>query len=389
MIGRPAAESSAWRTAAALTIAAALLAMSCWTVVPGPTLVTLVLAIVVPEFAPVSVAVGVLVTILVARLSRGRPRTVAIALAVVADLCFAWPLAVFPFTQHAASVALDAAGFAEVRPQKTAAVDVMRDLPVPLRDGSALALDIYRPRISGTLPLLVTIYGSAWTFGTRARESGLAHRYAAQGYAVAVIDYRHAPRYRFPTQLDDVEDALRAIASHAADWHVDPHRVAILGRSSGAQLALLAAERPQPLRVFAVIALYAPVDLVGGWETLPRPDPLNVRSVLAAYLGGPPDAAHRGAYDAAAPASNVHAGMPPTLLIVGDRDEVVLPSFQRAFASRLRAAAVPVVTVELPWSNHAFDEVDGLGARIAHDAAARFLAAELLARPRRSGVVRP
>jgi acetyl esterase/lipase len=69
--------------------------------------------------------------------------------------------------------------------------------------------------------------------------------------------------------------------------------------------------------------------------------------------------------------------MPPVLLICGARDELVLIEFQRAFAARLRALDVPVVAIELPWANHVFDEVEGLGASIAHDATLRFLDATL------------
>ncbi|MDP9105249.1 MAG: alpha/beta hydrolase fold domain-containing protein, partial [Candidatus Eremiobacteraeota bacterium] len=72
-----------------------------------------------------------------------------------------------------------------------------------------------------------------------------------------------------------------------------------------------------------------------------------------------------------------HRGMPPVLLICGERDELVRIAFQRAYAARLRALGVPVVALELPWANHAFDEVDGLGASIAHDATLRFLDAQL------------
>ncbi|MDQ6942163.1 MAG: alpha/beta hydrolase, partial [Candidatus Eremiobacteraeota bacterium] len=202
----------------------------------------------------------------------------------------------------------------------------------------------------------------------------LARRYAALGYAVAVIDYRHAPRYRFPVQRDDVEDALRTIAVHAREWQLDPQRVVLFGRSAGGELALIAAERAQPLRIAGVVAYYAPIDLVGGWNQPPRPDPANVRSILEAYVGGPPDAAHASAYRAASPLDGAHRGMPPALLICGERDELVLIAFQRTFAARLRALGVPVVAIELPWANHAFDEVDGLGAEIAYDATVRFLA---------------
>jgi acetyl esterase/lipase len=368
--------NSPGRATAALAIAAGLLVVSCWTIVPGPTLVTLAFAVVIPEVAPVALPIGVLLTLVVARLVVGRLRTAAVILAIAADLCLAWPLVALPFVQHGVDVTLNAAGLPPLAPAAIA-VDVTRDIPVPSRDGGVLALDLYRARIGGDRPLIVAIYGGSWRFGTRAGEASLARRYAAQGYAVAVIDYRHAPRYVYPTQIDDVEDALRTIASHARDWHIDPQRVALLGRSAGAQLALLAAERPQPLRVRAVVAFYAPTDLAGGWEMPPHPDPVDVRTVIREYLGGPPDAAHRRAYEIASPSNHIRAGMPPTLLVIGDRDEVVQPRFQRTFAARLRAADVTVVALELPWANHAFDEVDGIGARIANDAATRFFAVEL------------
>ncbi|MEA2785303.1 MAG: hypothetical protein QOF71_1407, partial [Candidatus Eremiobacteraeota bacterium] len=269
------------------------------------------------------------------------------------------------------------------RSRTLAAVDVVRDVPVPLRDGSSLALDLYRPHDTAAphgaaaLPLVVAVYGGAWAFGSRAGIAPPARWYAERGYAVAAIDYRHAPRYRFPVQRDDVEDALRAIGAHAREWHIDPRRVALFGRSSGGELALLGAERAQPLRVAAVVAYYAPTDLAGGWNEPPRPDPANVRGILETYVGGPPDAVHAAAYRAASPLDGAHRGMPPVLLICGARDELVLIEFQRAFAARLRALDVPVVAIELPWANHVFDEVEGLGASIAHDATLRFLDATL------------
>ncbi len=307
-------------------------------------------------------------------------------LVIIAAACVAWPTIEAPFAWRAAERALADARVPVVQAREPSAVGVLRDLPVRLRDGSSLALDLYRPRDAGTapnggvprvataLPLVVVIYGGAWSFGSRAAVAPLARRYAALGYAVAVIDYRHAPRYRFPVQRDDVEDALRAIAARAREWQLDPQRVVLFGRSAGAELALIAAERAQPLRITGVIAYYAPIDLVGGWNEPPRPDPANVRGILEAYVGGPPDAAHNGAYRAASPLDGAHHGMPPALLVCGERDELVLISFQRTFAARLRALGVPVVAIELPWANHAFDEVDGLGAAIAYDATLRFLA---------------
>ena len=369
------------RSATAIVLAVLMLALACWAVVPGPTFATLALAVAVPEWAPRVLAFAVVLTLLVWLLARGRARALAMTLVLAAVACVAWPTLAAPFAWKAAERALRDAHVPAARARALAAVDVLHDVPVRLRDGASLALDVYRPRerAAAPLPLVVAIYGGAWSFGSRAAMAPLARRYAERGYAVAVIDYRHAPRYRFPVQRDDVEDALRTIAAHARDWHVDPNRVALFGRSAGGELALLAAERPQPLHVAAVIAYYAPIDLIGGWNEPPRPDPAGVREILGNYLGGPPDAARASAYRAASPLDGAHRGMPPALLIGGRRDELVLIAFQRTFAARLRALGAPVVAIELPWANHAFDEVDGLGASIAHDATLRFLDATLAA----------
>jgi acetyl esterase/lipase len=354
-----------------------LLAIAMWTVIPGPTIVTLDFAIGVPEvsFALVWVfaAIGAGLTLLV----RGRWRAVVIVMSALSVAALAWPPLAAVGTWRHCEDALRANGISPLRPHALVGVDVTRDIPVPLRDGTTLALDLYRPQLPGMPPLIVTIYGGSWTSGSRAAEAPLAQWYAARGYAVAVIDYRHAPAHRFPVQIDDVDDALTTIARSANGWHVDRERVALFGRSAGAQLALLAGERVQPLRVRAVVAYYAPTDLINGWKKPPRPDPAGAAEILAVYLGGPPDAEHLATYRAAAPLENAHTGMPPVLAIIGDRDELVRPEFQRNFAARLTALHVRNVAIELPWANHSFDAVDGLGSAIAHNATLRFLDALL------------
>ncbi|MCP9886310.1 hypothetical protein KBY97_14440, partial [Synechococcus sp. ATX 2A4] len=66
------------------------------------------------------------------------------------------------------------------------------------------ALDLYAPRRgAGPWPLLVFLYGGAWSQGDR-RDFGFAGRWlAARGYLVAVADYRVLPEVEYPTFLDD------------------------------------------------------------------------------------------------------------------------------------------------------------------------------------------
>jgi acetyl esterase/lipase len=369
------------RSTIAIVIVVLMLGIAMWTVVPAPTLLTLALAVVVPELALPILGVCAVVTLGCIALARGRGRIAVIVLAAVVLLALAWPPFVAPDAWIRSAATLDARHIPALAVHPHFSVRVDRDIRVPLRDGGALALDLYRPQRPGVLPLIVTIYGGAWIFGSRAGDAPLARLYATRGYAVAVIDYRHAPAYRFPVQIDDVDDALATIARHAAAWHVDATRVALFGRSAGAQLALLAGERRQPLTVRAIVAYYAPTDLVAGWNEPPWPDPVGTKRILTAYLGGPPQG-RMALYEAASPLAVAHAGMPPVLAIIGDRDELVRPEFQRRFAARLDALHVENIAIELPWSNHAFDAVNGLGASIAHVVTFRFLDAQLGKGPR-------
>jgi acetyl esterase/lipase len=354
-----------------------MLALAIWTFVPPPTMFTMLLAIGVSELGLPLLCAFAAFGVVLAWFTRGRLRTFVIAGTMVSVAALAWPALAATQVWPRTDADLRANGFAPLRSRALAPVDVTRDVAVPLRDGTALALDLYRPRNAATLPLIVTIYGGGWAVGSRAADAPLARWYAARGYAVAVIDYRHAPAHRFPVQIDDVDDALATIARNASAWRLDRDRVALFGRSAGAQLALLAGERAQPLHVRALIGYYTPADLLAGWEKPPRPDPADIRAILSNYLGGPPDAAHVSAYRAAGPLQQAHTGMPAVLAIIGDRDELVLPEFQRSLAARLTALHVRNIAIELPWSSHAFDVPYGLGTGIAQNATLRFLDALL------------
>ena len=362
----------------AIAVAMIMLGIAMWTVVPAPTLPLLLLAVGVPELALPLFGAACVISIAIVSIVHGRTRAVVIVLCILTLAALAYAPLRAPAAWSHSDAELTARGFAAARKVTLANVDEQHDLRVPLRSGGDLALDLYHPDGLAKAPLIVTIYGGAWHFGSRAGDAPLARWYAARGFAVAVIDYRHAPQFRFPAQIDDVDDALNVLAAHADRWHIDAERVVLLGRSAGAQLALLAGERDQLVRVRGIVAYYAPTDLIGGWKRPPVPDPAGVRSILEMYLGGPPEGSYAARYRAAAPLQNAHAGMPPVLAIIGDRDQLVRPLFQRTFAARLDALHVRNVAIELPWSNHAFDSVDGLGAGIAHDATLRFIDALLL-----------
>ena len=150
--------------------------------------------------------------------------------------------------------------------------------------GKPLGLNLYRPLnySGGALPLVVMIHGGSWRGGTRHDLDALNSYLAARGYAVASISYRLAPQYHHPAPSEDVSSAIRFLRSNAARLEIDPSRTVLIGRSAGAQLALLAAYTATDPSIRGVIGLYAPSDQVFGYEnpsnphvppTSPRPRP--------------------------------------------------------------------------------------------------------------------
>jgi len=368
-----------------ITIAAALaLVIETLGALPAPTIPLLAFAVAIPELAARALALGVVLALAVAVVTRGGMRTFGLVCTGIACALALVPLLEYPRTRAAADAEMRAFDLATGSPQAPQApraaeahVVVARDLAVRTRDGARLGLDLYRSAGRGAHPTVVTIYGGAWIFGSRADTAEIDLALAARGYTVIAIDYRHAPAHRYPTQRNDVADALATIARNAARWNVDPARVVIFGRSAGAELALLAAYAPSPLHVRGVVAYYAPTDLLDGYRIPPVPDPADVRRILRAYLGTAPQG-RLAAYRDASPIAHVRSGLPPTLLVVGLRDLLVRPEQQRALRDALRARHDAVAAIEIPWSNHAFDAVpSGLGGTIARRETTRFLAATL------------
>jgi len=114
-------------------------------------------------------------------------------------------------------------------------------------------LDVYLPATgSGPFPVVVGIYGSAWTSSDGKGPFGkaLAKMLCPEGFATVAINHRgtlvapesgalYASGDIFPAQIHDVKAAVRFIRANAAKYILDPNRIAVMGGSSGGHLAAL------------------------------------------------------------------------------------------------------------------------------------------------------
>ena len=198
---------------------------------------------------------------------------------------------------------------------------------------------------------------------------------ASRDYVVAAIDYRLAPQWRFPAARDDVLTAVAYLKVYATELQIDPTRIALLGRSGGAQLALLAAYTAQEPAIKGVISLYGPSNLRAQYE---NPAPPKVRDTRAArskrIWAGLRDPDTDGAYYAASPVNFVNAASPPTLIVHGERDPIVSAGHASALQERLQQAGVKNLYVRLPWATHGCEvSYGGPCGQIVNYAVERFL----------------
>jgi acetyl esterase/lipase len=374
---------------AVLLVTALQLFAAVWIVIPVPSRQLLAFGVGAPEVSPVLLAGSLLLAIVAAAGARkNKIARLALVFSLVSGSLSLLPLLQLPATLTRFDTLMEQfpapprremrARPIEIgeffRPAEAGDARVVRGIEFAKPDAVPLKLDVYRPRTSGRFPVLVQIYGGGWQNGSPASDEWFARYFASRGYVVVAIDYRHAPTWRWPEQLEDVRSGLRWVAEHAAAYDGDPARVVLVGRSSGAQLAMRMAYHEAPSAIKAVVNFYGPVDLAEGWRHPPQPDPLHVRGVLETFIGGTPDRmADR--YRHASPITYASGRVPPTLHLYGARDHVVEARFGRQIDQALKKSGNTSVLLEFPWSEHAFDIVpNGLGGQVSLYYTERFIA---------------
>ena len=261
---------------------------------------------------------------------------------------------------------------ADDEPATTAAppaVVIDADVEYARRGERRLLLDVFRPaEPSGTAPAVLVIHGGAWRVGSKEQLRGYAYALARRGMVAFAIDYRLAPRSRFPAQIDDVRDAIRFVRANAGRYRVDAARVGAIGYSAGAHLAFLAAVAgAKSADADATLQAVA----CGGTPADFRQIPADLR--MFGYFFGGSRAEVPQAYEAASPMAFVTADCPPAFFWHGSADRLVPLDGVRAAVALLRAEGVPTELLVVQGKGHTAAATD----RAAVDRAFDFLSEHL------------
>lgn len=233
--------------------------------------------------------------------------------------------------------------------------------------GRRTTLDVWRRRDlpdDAGAPVLVQVHGGAWVTGDKEHQAYPLMSYLVErGWVCVSVTYRLSPRSTWPDHIVDVKRALAWVKDNIGDHGGDPDWVAITGGSAGGHLSSLAALTPndpqfQPgfeecdTSVRAAVPFYGVYDWTNRDQT-GRDDILEFleRTVVKHTMAHAPQV-----YEQASSMTHVSADAVPCFFVHGRNDSLVPVEQARSMVDLMRKESTqPVVYVELPETQHAFD----------------------------------
>ncbi|MBU6444086.1 MAG: alpha/beta hydrolase [Alphaproteobacteria bacterium] len=236
----------------------------------------------------------------------------------------------------------------------------VEDIAMPGEAGE-IALRVYTPVAAGgkVLPALVFYHGGGWVIGDLDSHDGICRILANEaGVRVIAVDYRLAPEHKFPAAVNDAVAAVNWVEANASVLGVDANRIAVGGDSAGGALAAVVAQTAKanvgPRLLFQL--LICPATQIGE-------DTGSMRKFAEGYFleragmqwfyghyvpeGADPNDPRLSPLRAA----DV-SGLPPAYMLLAGFDPLYDEGL--AYATKMRAAGVPVTVADHPDMVHDF-----------------------------------
>jgi acetyl esterase/lipase len=207
-------------------------------------------------------------------------------------------------------------------------------------------LDLYRPDGQTGYPTIVWFHGG----GLRNKDANstqievnLANRFAAEGIAVATVNYRLSPQVSFPAYIEDAAAAVAFVHREIGRHGGEAASVFVSGHSAGGYLTAMLGTDPAYLAKHGL----HPSDLAG---CLPVAGQMVTHSTIRDERGLPKT---QIVVDAAAPLFHSGGDVPPFLCIAGDADLPMRAAENRLFVAALQANSKrESIYLEVPDRNH-------------------------------------
>lgn len=265
------------------------------------------------------------------------------------------------------------AGNLSAQSPTTNEVQIIPDIVYGHKDGMALTFDVFKPRKQNGAAVIFMVSGG-WV-SAYAPPTQTQSRYQElldKGFTVISLRHGSSPKYVIPEIVADVRRGVRFIRYKAKEWGFDPNRLGVWGGSAGGHLSLMIGTASdngdstalEPFlkesdRVAAVVAYYPVVDLR---ELARGPNPAPSGTVLDRF-----PALHFEKEKAVdySPIAFVTPDDAPTLLVHGDKDELVNIRQSQIIYAAFQKAQVKTEFITIPGAGHGFRGDDAKKATAA------------------------
>jgi acetyl esterase/lipase len=261
--------------------------------------------------------------------------------------------------------------------------------------GTALTFDVFTPKQNANGAAVIWVVSGGWVSAHELVPVMTKHfavrEFVNRGYTVFAVVHGSQPKFTIPEILQDMNRAVRYIRTHAADFKIDPDRIGITGGSAGGHLSLMqgtagTAGNPKATdpvertssRVQAVACFFPPTDFLNygapGENGLGRGRLKNFGAPFAFSDLDPMRHVFVPVTDEEkileigrkiSPVTHVTAESPPTLIVHGDKDELVPLQQAEVIIAKMKAAGVPCELVVKPGGGHGWPDIDKDAVKLA------------------------
>ncbi len=266
---------------------------------------------------------------------------------------------------------------------------ITEKLDIPYASASELEkLDVFAPPKARDCPVVIFVHGGGWIIGDKnllGLYRSVGRFLARHGLVGVLINYQLSPAVKYPEHVKDVARAFAWTRRHIAEYGGDPNRIFLAGHSAGAHLvALLATDssylKDPKLKLTAQDrSAIRGVIAVSGVYRIPGPEEFRemIREMADALLeitgknpvvtallpvliqaGGNLNLFEmvfgddKNVRAQASPINHVRKGLPPFLLLYGERDLPRIKPMTEEFRDALQKAGDPVEMCSIEGHTH-------------------------------------
>jgi len=280
------------------------------------------------------------------------------------------------------------------------AFDRKTDVVYGRKYGMALTMDVFTPKANANGAAIVWIVSGGWFSAHEAINPAAIREFLKRGYTVFAVVHGSQPRFTIPEITKDLHRAVRFIRYHAKDYGIDGNRIGVTGGSAGGHLSLMqgtageaadaATKDPagealiiktgdgvskDPVdhassRVQAVACFFPPTDFLNygktGENALGRGILVGFKPPFDFQEQDPTTKVFRPITDEArileigrsiSPVYHVSADDPPTLIIHGDKDDLVPIQQAELILEKLKSAGVETKLVVRKGAQHGWPDL--------------------------------